>query len=97
MGSGGNVGGGAPSNQGLDQQIQDLQRKIKDMQSQGVKGGQGSQGGGELDELMKLLEKLLKQKNDQGAQGNQGAQDGQGRGQGQIQMPETQGSGKVGG
>ncbi|WLH31285.1 hypothetical protein [Pseudomonas canadensis] len=85
---------GAPSNQGLDQQIQDLQRKIKDMQSQGAKGGQGA---GELDELMKLLEKLLKQKNDQGAQGNQGAEDGQGRGQGQIQMPETQGSGKVGG
>ncbi|WP_339560861.1 hypothetical protein [Pseudomonas sp. EA_65y_Pfl1_P113] len=95
MGAGANVGGGSQSNQGLDQQIRDVQNKIKDMQAQGAKGGQGSEGGGGLDELMKLLEKLLAQKS-QGAQGDQGAQDGQAGSQGQIQMPQTQGSGKVG-
>lgn len=58
---------------------------------------QGGEGSGKLKELMELLEKLLAQQS-QGAQGDQGAQNGQGGqadGQGQIQFPESQGSGKI--
>ncbi|ONH49646.1 hypothetical protein SAMN04490182_0451 [Pseudomonas cedrina] len=93
-GNGVNVAEGPQQNQGLDQQIRDVRRQIKDLPPSASQGGEGSD---ELKKLIELLEKLIAQKS-QGAQGDQGAQNGQGGqagGQGQIKFPESQGSGEI--
>ncbi|MDQ0650372.1 hypothetical protein [Pseudomonas cedrina] len=93
MDNGANAVGGSQQNEGMDQRLQEIKRRIKELLAQGSNGGEGG------DELAKLREeeKKLSAQMSQGAEGDQGAQSDQGGRQGQIQMPETQGSGKVGG